>query len=70
MLSFFAILPLITVLNFSLTHCSKLRCNWFNKNFGSKFFFGAVLMMFVLFSLPFGMTAVLEIRTLDKSNEY
>jgi hypothetical protein len=60
--AYFALLPLVTILNFTLTHCTKLRCAWFNRNFGSKYFFGGTLLLFIGFSLPFGLTAMLELN--------
>jgi len=70
LLGFFALLPFITFLDFILTHCTKLRCGWFTKNFGSKFFFGATFLLVILMALPMGTTAILELYKLEVANEY
>lgn len=68
LIAYFALLPLITILNFVLQQCTKLRCAWFDKNLGSKFFFGGTLLFIMVFTLPFGLSAILELYKGERDN--
>ncbi len=68
---YFAIMPVILLVDFIITQCSSVtKYRWYHDNIAQMYFFSGPLLMFIIFSLPIGVTTIMELNLGMTKNDF
>jgi hypothetical protein len=71
--AYFALMPIVLFLDFIMIHCFSTTFKpylFLSEKIAQKFFFSGPLVLFTLFSVPFGVYCLLELRFYNFNNDF